>query len=258
MPSHDDYTEAYAECYEFITQHKNYAEEVDMLIDFLEKHEFDRKILSVGCGTGMHEFQLAKRGFRVFGIDKSEWMINLALSKSNDVPNLSFGQTYLDAEQYLGAPFRCVISLFNVVNCLPDLFSLREFFQEIFARMETGGIFFFEAWNGTECLINPPQTVVRNFESSSGSSLARKALPCLKTSRQHLELRYEIDGYMLDRAVSVKSLHNIRLFTVNEMIYLLSSVGFKSVRVFSSLPGIESFDFDSLNPPRMLSFSALT
>ena len=40
MPSHDDYTEAYAECYEFITQHKNYAEEVDILIDFLEKHEF--------------------------------------------------------------------------------------------------------------------------------------------------------------------------------------------------------------------------
>ena len=135
MTSCSDYNKAYADCYELITQHKNYAKEVDMLMAFLEKYEFDRKILSVGCGTGIHECQIAKRGFKVFGIDKSEWMINVARSKMNDALNLSFGQTYLEAEKYLEAPFRCVISLFNVVNCLPNLHSLRDFFQEIFSRM---------------------------------------------------------------------------------------------------------------------------
>ena len=54
-----------------------------------------------------------------------------ARSKMNDALNLSFGQTYLEAEKYLN-PFRCVISLFNVVNYLPNLHSLRDFFQEIF------------------------------------------------------------------------------------------------------------------------------
>ena len=51
-----------------------------MLMAFLEKYEFDRKILSVGCGTGIHECQIAKRGFKVFG-DKSEWMINMLVPR---------------------------------------------------------------------------------------------------------------------------------------------------------------------------------
>jgi hypothetical protein len=120
-----------------------------------------------------------------------------------------------------------------------------------------GGIFFFEAWNGVECLINPPQSVVRDFEDSNGSSLKREALPFLNTSTQHLELKYVINGSILGSTVSVESLHNIRLFTVNEITYLLSSVGFNKVHVFSSLPSLEPFEFDSLSPPRMLSFSAV-
>ena len=61
-------------------------------------------------------------------------MINLAISRFEDTPNLSFGSDYADAEKYFGGPFKCVISLFNVINCLPDLFSLRIFFDEIFCR----------------------------------------------------------------------------------------------------------------------------
>lgn len=257
MPSNNDYTKSYSECYDFITQHKNYSFEVDSLLVFLEQYKFDQQILSVGCGTGVHESIFAGRGYRVFGIDNSEWMIDLALAKSNDVPNLSFGQTFKEANQFLSSPIRCVISLFNVVNCLSDLTSLRNFFQEVFSSMDAGGIFFFEAWNGVECLINPPQVVVRDFNGPNGSFLSRKAIPFLNTSSQLLELKYEIDGFLEGRAVSVSSFHNIRLFTVNEIIYLLSSVGFKNVNVYSSLPTLEPFDFTLTNPPRMLSFSAV-
>jgi len=257
MPNYADYSAEYAECYDFITQHKSYLGEVNSLVEFLEPFNIDGKILSVGCGTGLHEFHLAKNGFKVFGIDKSEWMINHAILKSKSTSNLSFGLTYDHAEQYLGAPLRCIISLFNVVNCLPDLCSLRDFFNEIISRMDQGGVFIFEAWNGMECVINPPKHVSREFNDCDGSHLHRKASPKLNKSRQHLQIEYEISGFINGRSVALISVHDIRLFTVNEIVYLLSSVGFKSIHMFSSLPGLQPFNIDSPNPPRMLAFTAM-
>lgn len=257
MPNHTDYSEEYAECYDFITQHKCYKGEVYSLVKFLNSFDIDKKILSVGCGTGLHEYHLAKNGFKVFGIDKSEWMLSHAFAKSQNTLNLSFGLTYDAAEKFIGAPFGCIISLFNVVNCLPDLAALRDFFYQIFFRMDKGGVFVFEAWNGMECVINPPKEVARNFSDGDGNYLHRKASPRLNKLSQCLQIEYEISGSINSRLLSVSSVHDIRLFTINEILYLLSSVGFKNIQVLSSLPDLEPFDIDSLCPPRMLAFAAM-
>ncbi|MBD3366961.1 MAG: methyltransferase domain-containing protein [Candidatus Eisenbacteria bacterium] len=51
--------------------------EVDFLIDELGLSEGDR-VLDVGCGTGRHAVELAKRGVRVTGIDLSKGMLREA------------------------------------------------------------------------------------------------------------------------------------------------------------------------------------
>ena len=43
--------------------------------DFIEKeikHNKATKILDIGCGTGRHSIELAKRGYSIVGIDLSE------------------------------------------------------------------------------------------------------------------------------------------------------------------------------------------
>ena len=62
---------------------ENYGEKYDKEIftqgtvgecDFIEKElNFDRslKIIDVGCGTGRHSIELAKRGYRIMGVDLS-------------------------------------------------------------------------------------------------------------------------------------------------------------------------------------------
>ncbi|HPR61325.1 MAG TPA: methyltransferase domain-containing protein, partial [Prolixibacteraceae bacterium] len=69
--------ENYANKYEQESFTKGTATEVD----FLEQElAFDKtkRILDIGCGTGRHSIELAKRGYTVRGIDLSEQMLSKA------------------------------------------------------------------------------------------------------------------------------------------------------------------------------------
>ena len=52
--------------------------------DFIEKemnYEKNTRILDIGCGTGRHSIELAKRGYKVVGIDLSECLLERAKEK---------------------------------------------------------------------------------------------------------------------------------------------------------------------------------
>jgi ubiquinone/menaquinone biosynthesis C-methylase UbiE len=54
-------------------------------VDFIESeinHDGNCRILDVGCGTGRHSLELAKRGYSVTGVDLSEHMLNQAREKA--------------------------------------------------------------------------------------------------------------------------------------------------------------------------------
>ncbi len=73
--------ENYAKTYDNETYTQGTAQEVD----FIEAEiHYDRalRILDVGCGTGRHAIELAKRGYRVTGIDLSESQLNRAREKA--------------------------------------------------------------------------------------------------------------------------------------------------------------------------------
>ncbi len=56
-------------------------------VNFIEKEigkDKDCKILDIGCGTGRHALELAKRGYNVTGVDLSESMIERAVEKAED------------------------------------------------------------------------------------------------------------------------------------------------------------------------------
>ncbi len=74
----------YAEHYEG----ENFVQGTVGECDFIEK-EIDgdrrRRILDIGCGTGRHSVELARRGYDVTGVDLSDSMLERARTKARDL-----------------------------------------------------------------------------------------------------------------------------------------------------------------------------
>jgi len=73
----EDFFDAHAPVYEENVFTKNTASEVDFLVDELGLQR-GGTILDVGCGTGRHAIELAKRGYAVTGLDLSTEMLSRA------------------------------------------------------------------------------------------------------------------------------------------------------------------------------------
>jgi 2-polyprenyl-3-methyl-5-hydroxy-6-metoxy-1,4-benzoquinol methylase len=89
---------------------KNTLAEVDFIVDEL-KLPAGSVILDVGCGTGRHSIELAKRGYQVTGIDISTGMLSEA-KKAAAEANVNVEWIHSDAVKY------CAAKLFDAVICL--------------------------------------------------------------------------------------------------------------------------------------------
>ena len=72
-----DFFDIYAPHYMKESFTRNTRAEVDFLVDVMEL-EPGASVLDVGCGTGRHSIELARRGYKVTGVDMSEGMLKEA------------------------------------------------------------------------------------------------------------------------------------------------------------------------------------
>lgn len=71
----------YAYYYDMLNGEKDYQSEAKQIDSFIKKYGKAKEninILDLGCGTGRHDFELCKLGYKLTGIDISENMINIA------------------------------------------------------------------------------------------------------------------------------------------------------------------------------------
>ena len=78
------YGKLYSSIYDIITSHKDYVKEVESLLSFLKPQLREKKILSMGCGTGNHEKIISNSEIKVFGIDISPEMVEKANTKNEE------------------------------------------------------------------------------------------------------------------------------------------------------------------------------
>lgn len=103
-----------------------------------------KKIIDVGCGTGLLSVKLSKAGAIVTGIDLSRDMLNKAEKRANDLSlTIDFQEKPMQeingAEQYDAA----VIAI-DSLNYLPDRESVLSTFKGIFSVLKSGGVLIFD------------------------------------------------------------------------------------------------------------------
>jgi 2-polyprenyl-3-methyl-5-hydroxy-6-metoxy-1,4-benzoquinol methylase len=73
----EDFFDGYAQLYMNKVFNKNTVKEVDFVIEELKLRP-GSSVLDVGCGTGRHSVELAKRGYKITGVDLSSGMLREA------------------------------------------------------------------------------------------------------------------------------------------------------------------------------------
>lgn len=217
----------YALYYNAFYQDKDYAAEAKQVDTLLRKFGGDvNKIMNLGCGTGRHDMELTKLGYRCSGIDMSPMMIEVARENNKD-GRINFEvadiRTYSSTKKY-----DAVVSLFHVMsyqNSNEDILSAFCLARKI---LDKHGLFLFDVWYGPGVLSDKP--AVRVKETCSGKyRLVRIARPVMHDRTNIVDVCYEV--FIIDQETNevqtINEEHNMRYFFRPELEFYLKETGFE-------------------------------
>lgn len=221
----------YAYYYNAFYKDKNYHKEAEQIQSFLEKYRVGiKRIINFGCGTGRHDIEFVKRGYKCTGIDISSLMIEIArenAKRENIVMDFSVAdiRTYEPREKY-----DAVISLFHVMSYQNKNADVLETFQTARKALDRGGVFIFDAWYGPGVLTDMPQVRVKEIEDDK-YKLIRIARPVMHDKTNVVDVCYEV--FVVDKNTNkikvINEIHNMRYFFRPEIEFLLQQAGFKLI-----------------------------
>lgn len=228
---------------------ENYAEAYDKEVftrgtsgecDFIEKEiNFDKskKILDIGCGTGRHAIELAKRGYAVTGIDLSESQLKSARLKAAQLSlEIDFRKHDARLSHFLHA-YDLVIMLCEGGFPLMETDAMNfQILQNAAHALTSTGKFIFTTLNGLFPLFHS----VEDFcaaEKKDGVASYRENSFDLMTFRD-----YNITDFVDDLG-NKRSLHcNERYYIPPEITWLLTSLNFSTIDIFGAKIGAFSRD----------------
>ena len=234
---------SYAQGYDALYQEKDYGVECDLVERAFDRHGLKgaANVLDIGCGTGGHAFELARRGHRVAGVDLSPHMIDLARGKAAGKPNADHVDWHVaDARAFdLDRKFDAAIMMFAVLGYLNSNADVLAALSNIRRHLRVGAVFACDFWYGPAVLTQQPGDRVRVVKTPTGQ-LIRATHTTLdvnaSTAAVNFDL-YVIDGDRL--AAQTQEAHRMRYFFATDLELLLERAGF-SLRTLSAFPDLDA------------------
>lgn len=221
----------YAYYYNAFYQDKGYKAEAGQVDALLQKYgNHISTIMNFGCGTGRHDLELAKMGYRCSGIDLSPLMIDIAKKNAKaeemDIPfEVSDIRSFEPAKQY-----DAVISLFHVMSYQTRNEDILSAFRSAGKALAPGGLFLFDVWYGPGVLSDKPSVRVKEIEDAE-NKLVRIARPVMHDKENVVDVCYEV--FVINKETGntkvIREVHKMRYFFRPELEFLLQQAGFEVI-----------------------------
>lgn len=221
----------YANYYNKFNQDKDYKADAIQINMLLKKYGKDiRTIINFGCGTGKHDIELSKMGYRCTGIDISSVMIDIAKENAKQ-EKISINLYVADIRNYRSQEkYDAVLSLFHVMsyqNKNQDILSALETARN---ALDKNGILIFDVWYGSGVLSDKPTIRVKEIEDEK-KRMIRIARPIMYEKEDAVDVSYEI--FVIDKFSGtievIKEVHRMRYFFKPELEFLLKKAGFRLI-----------------------------
>ena len=216
----------YAEAYDRESFTRGTIGEVDFLEEELGR-DGTKRILDIGCGTGRHAIELAKRGYRVTGIDLSESQLARARDKAREAcVQVTFLQQ--DARDLrLEGPYDLVMMICEGAFPLMETDEMNFVILENAARaLLRGGKLVLTTLNALYPLYHSVKDFL-NAGKAPGGTETRELSFDLMSFRERATLK------MVDDIGKEKILEtNERYYAPSEMTWQLKQVGFGQIDIY--------------------------
>ena len=191
-------------------------------VDFIERElGFDKlkHILDIGCGTGRHAIELAKRGYKVTGVDLSISQLQRAKEKAGDA-NVQIEFIQRDARELeFENKFDMAIMLCGGGFPLMETDEMNfKILQNAAKALKENGKFIFTTLNALFPLCHAGETPHANSQNSSFD---------LGTLRRTFKFKITDDSGQ-ERQIS----GNERYYCPSEISWLLKSLNFKDIGIY--------------------------
>jgi SAM-dependent methyltransferase len=223
---------ASARYYDSLYANKNYAAEVEYVDRIIQRHATGaRSLLDLGCGTGRHAMEFVRRGYTVFGIDRSRELLARARDQTALLPSdlrnrLAFEQNDI-RELRLERRFDCVVALFHVISYQTSNDDFIAALTTARTHVGSGGVFVFDCWYGPGVLTDPPVVRVKRLQQGF-QQLLRIAEPTLRINDNLVEVAYDfiVTGGP-EKCTEFHEKHTMRYFFAPEIALALEMTGFR-------------------------------
>ena len=189
-------------------------------------------IVDIGCGTGRHSIELAKRGYQVTGIDLSASMLDKAKEKAND-QNLQIDFQQQDARKLnFKKQFDMAIMLCEGGFPLMETDEMNfEILKSVNRSLKEKSKLIFTTLNGLFPLYHSVEAFCAS-NTNNGNATYRSNTFDLMTFRDHNITELEDDnGKLLTLDC------NERYYVPSEITWLLKSLGFTKIEIFGAKLG---------------------
>ena len=233
MAKADENFVQYSKYYDLLYGNKDYILEAKYISECIRRYSPSAiSILEFGSGTGIHGLILKELGYDIYGLERSELMVDEAKRRG-------FPCMLADISSYvLDRRFDVVISLFHVISYITENSSLEKVFKNASRSLQTGGLFIFDVWYTPAVYHQGAVNKIKKVENGE-TSVVRFAEPTICPNENVVEVKYYIivKDKKSYKSIEFQEIHPMRHFSIPEIALLAKLSDFEVLKCEEFLSG---------------------